>query len=656
MTSTATSPTPTTVFERVAAAAAAHVRADRQLRRNLPGEGRINLDRALPFLVLYRRPPGLLDEGTSDLAAALSAYLLASGEPRFHAGLEQVLRAVAEAARGRLGAFLLLEIWARPEPGTPEVQGPEHPRAAVVNGPDGHASTAERLAQALREMVLRPEMGGDLGVPERLAAVEVRTRGGDMEPALLDGASGTGIFRMGVELSPFYRDPNGGDPFPRVVQALRRAMAGAIGEALFAFAQEETALDPPHPRALARTHVERASLHVDRRLGEVAGAFDALVQVTPVNAQEAWQKFRSGGHREPPVFRYRPLPFDPEHLKRRLFHVPIERVESPLLGFLFREKQEELDRQITMLRALETERFFHASAELYGTPGDDLVELSHRILDRLPPPEKGGRRDEYPDGDEAESDRGGFLDADAFARLATEEISRYRRLLPDFLASVEIRPGVAAGLMVSKGVLYVSEHLRLPRERAGALLSHEIGTHLVTWFNGVAQPLRIFASGLAGYDALQEGIAVLSEYLVGGLTPSRARVLAGRVLAVKSLVDGADFTETFDLLHGQLGFGRRAAFIVALRVHRGGGLTKDAAYLQGLRDLLAHLREAGSIDPLLVGKVGLAHAEIVQELVLTGIVRLPVIRPFYTSDLAAMERLGACRRMDILDLVEEIGS
>jgi hypothetical protein len=33
-----------------------------------------------------------------------------------------------------------------------------------------------------------------------------------------------------------------------------------------------------------------------------------------------------------------------------------------------------------------------------------------------------------------------------------------------------------------------------------------------------------------------------------------------------------------------------------------------------------------------------------------------VIRPFYTSDLAAMERLGACRRMDVLDLVEEIGS
>jgi hypothetical protein len=119
-------------------------------------------------------------------------------------------------------------------------------------------------------------------------------------------------------------------------------------------------------------------------------------------------------------------------------------------------------------------------------------------------------------------------------------------------------------------------------------------------------------------------------------------------------VDGADFVETFRLLRGSLGFQPRTAFVTALRVHRGGGLTKDAAYLRGLRDLLRHLREAGSLDPLLVGKIGLAHSEIVQELVLTGVLRLPVVRPFYTSNLAAMERLGACRRMDVIDLVEEI--
>jgi uncharacterized protein (TIGR02421 family) len=500
-------------------------------------------------------------------------------------------------------------------------------------------------------------MGGQLGVPESFAAVAERSEEGDAAPALeplLDGSPEDGLYRLGLELTPFYRSPGTGSPFPRVVQALRRSLAGAIEEAVFAFAQEETSLDPPHPRALSRTTAERAALHVDRRLGEVASAFDPLIQVTPVNAEAAWEQFSSRAYAVVPEFRYLPLTFDPESLKRRLFHVPIERVEAPVLGFLFREKQEELDRQITLLRDLGTERFFHASAALYGTPDDDLVALAHRMLEHLPPPGRLRARDDYAEKEEAETDRASFLDAAAFARLAEAEIARYRRQLPDFLATVEIRPGVAAGLMVSRSILFVSEHLRLPRERARALLNHEIGTHLVTYFNGAAQPLRIFASGLAGYDPLQEGIAVLSEYLVGGLNTARARVLAGRVLAVKSLVDGADFVETFRLLKGSLGFAARTAFVVALRVHRGGGLTKDAAYLRGLRDLLRHLREAGSIDPLLVGKVGLAHSEIVQELVLTGVLRLPVVRPFYTSDLAAMERLGACRRMDVVDLMEEI--
>jgi hypothetical protein len=126
------------------------------------------------------------------------------------------------------------------------------------------------------------------------------------------------------------------------------------------------------------------------------------------------------------------------------------------------------------------------------------------------------------------------------------------------------------------------------------------------------------------------------------------------VLAVRGLVEGADFIESYRVLHRELGFRARTAFITALRVHRGGGLTKDAAYLQGLRDLLRQLREDGSLDPLLVGKVGLTHADVVQELVLTGVLRLPVVRPFYTSDLAAIERLGACRRMDVIDLVKEI--
>jgi uncharacterized protein (TIGR02421 family) len=369
--------------------------------------------------------------------------------------------------------------------------------------------------------------------------------------------------------------------------------------------------------------------------------------VTPVNTEQAWQAFKDAAFERAPVLRYRPLPFDPEHVKRRLFHVPIEKVEDPLLNYLFREKQEELDREITLLRNLETPRFRWSSYELHGVVEPDLLGLARQILDRLPLEEQ----EEYAEDGDTE---GGYVNAEGFARAAHDELDHYRRLSPAFTGGVEIRPDVTAGLMVTKGVLCISKNLSVPRHRLQPLLHHEVGTHVVTYSNGLAQPFKIFASGLAGYDALQEGLAVLSEYLCGGLTRARARVLAGRVVAVHALVCGSDFVETYRCLVREYGFPERTAFIVTVRVYRGGGLTKDAQYLRGLRDLLAYLRREGTLEPLFVGKLGLPHIPAVQELVLRGVLQLPPLKPRWLSDLAALERLGACRRMDVMDLLETI--
>ena len=66
----------------------------------------------------------------------------------------------------------------------------------------------------------------------------------------------------------------------------------------------------------------------------------------------------------------------------------------------------------------------------------------------------------------------------------------------------------------------------MPEERVDPLIQHEVGTHTITRFNGRCQPLDTLECGLADYDALQEGIAVLAEYMAGNMPPSRLRVLA----------------------------------------------------------------------------------------------------------------------------------
>jgi uncharacterized protein (TIGR02421 family) len=171
------------------------------------------------------------------------------------------------------------------------------------------------------------------------------------------------------------------------------------------------------------------------------------------------------------------------------------------------------------------------------------------------------------------------------------------------------------------------------------LLAHEVSTHLVTYFNGSMQSLAFLTTGLAGYDELQEGLALIAEYLVGGLTEGRLRLLAGRVIAVQRLTEGAGFVDIFRELRLEHGFADQTAFFIAMRVTRGGGLTKDAVYLRGLVRLLEYFREGKPIEPLFAGKFATRHLAFVRELTERELLKPPVWRPLFLDDADAGRRL-----------------
>ena len=68
------------------------------------------------------------------------------------------------------------------------------------------------------------------------------------------------------------------------------------------------------------------------------------------------------------------------------------------------------------------------------------------------------------------------------------------------------------------------------------------------------------------------------------------------------------------------------------------------------------MASGGSLDPLLVGKVGLGHADAIQELTLRGILRLPDVRPRYLTEPEPGERLEACRGADVLSLIADLAA
>ena len=208
--------------------------------------------------------------------------------------------------------------------------------------------------------------------------------------------------------------------------------------------------------------------------------------------------------------------------------------------------------------------------------------------------------------------------------------------------------------MVSKGQVLIGESFKVPTNRVEALLHHEVGTHVLTYYNGKAQPLKQLHNGWANYDELQEGLAVLTEYLTGGLTRGRLRLLAARVVAAHSLVEGADFCDTFHELNHVYGFDLGTAFDVTARIHQGGGCTKDIIYLRGLIRLLKYLKEGGDIEPLFVGKIAEKHIPLMEELRYRKILKPIPVYPRYLQQEEAISRLKKARQgLSVYDLLSE---
>ena len=230
--------------------------------------------------------------------------------------------------------------------------------------------------------------------------------------------------------------------------------------------------------------------------------------------------------------------------------------------------------------------------------------------------------------------------------LAQAELDQYRAFAPDVESHVELRDG-STGVMVSNGDLLVAPTARVSTARVEALLHHEIGTHVLTFVNGSHQQLRTLASGLAGHEETQEGLAVLAEYLGGGLTANRLRQLAARVVAVHQMISGAEFPEVHDDLV-DTGIPTEQAFTITMRVFRSGGLTKDAVYLRGLHELLDHLQAGQPLEPLWLGKMPLDAVPLVEELHRARCPHRSAAHPRYLDDERARARLVHIHEIDSL--------
>ena len=330
---------------------------------------------------------------------------------------------------------------------------------------------------------------------------------------------------------------------------------------------------------------------IDANLDRLIHNIELLGQVNPINVEKEKHRFFASKYSIEPEFNYPKVKFRPFQLQRAFFAQPLEEVKDDVIRKMYKDV---INFYSNMIQCIETigkgKQFYYNSLSVYGTPTEKDVQNAHFIL-------------HYENGPKSSDMEKVFTPMEAKAYF--EEFSKAY----DFPLNIKFSTHIAADAMVSNSsqILIIKKNAKFSKNQLLTLANHEIGVHLVTTYNGLLQPLKIFSNGLPKNVETQEGLAVFSEYMGGALTLKRLKELAYRVMASDSLIKGYSFADTFDLIHGKYKLNRDEAFSITLRAHRGGGFTKDRLYLSGLRKIYKRYQREENMDVLLSGKVSLDY-------------------------------------------------
>lgn len=577
----------------------AAIRNRESFHEQIPNVGKVVFNKVVPYFFLYRVPYSESKQSMiSDLAKSQLSSIIFKYESE---KVDQWIRDIVFTIKTEFGSCLIVEIWTETE-----------------NTEDISIYVAQKVALPLGEYI---DKNIKLEAPDLLSTI-IKQRKTPHSPNYkslfsLTELQDDNIYLLGLGVKTSFINASG-DILPLLERHFRESMSKTLSRTFFEYLRLYTNLNPAKFKLNFHKEITSNIFEIDRALIAESQRFDFLMLVTPTNVQEAWQIFKNNRYAKAPVFQYRPMPIDPDLVKRNLYNLPIEDIHDPNIAYLFRDKRRELDEMMSMLDDRNTPDFVHGSLQVFGNVSDKLLHVAEAIITVIQNSKSTAVKSEEK------------LTAHQFAQLATEEIEYLKVQQPELNTSVRVRKDVS-GVMVNRGILNISSNYKVSKERAIALIQHEVGTHIATYFNGKSQSLQLFSLGVPGYEKLQEGLAVFAEYMVDGLNNDRLKILAARVICVRHMLMGNTFIDTFSMLVEQYDFTEDVAFLIAMRVYRGGGLTKDAVYLQGLIELIEYIREGHDINILTIGKIRKDYIPIIQDLIQRGYLRQPTIIPRFLS-------------------------
>lgn len=344
-------------------------------------------------------------------------------------------------------------------------------------------------------------------------------------------------------------------------------------------------------------HEYQDVIDIDANIHRIVKNLELLAYINPLNIAQERNQFFKSKYTYLPKFKYRKLQFKPYKLHRLFYSQRLERIQDDAIRAFYKDIIYTYSGLVQCIETISepSSKFYYNSLRFFGTPTEKMVENAKFIL--------------HFQDDQLDDSK---YNTTISTREAEVFFKKYRELY-DFDFNIKTSSAMSAAAMVSNKdkTLILKKGHAYSQHELNVLAHHEIGVHLLTTFNAIEQPLYIFSNGFPNNVETQEGLAVMAEYMSGNLTLTRLKELAYRVIATDSLNKGYDFADTFDLIHNQYKLDRERAFNITLRVHRGGGFTKDALYLSGLKKVYDLHKNGSSIDAMLLGKCSLEYQPII---------------------------------------------
>lgn len=338
-----------------------------------------------------------------------------------------------------------------------------------------------------------------------------------------------------------------------------------------------------------------------------------------------------------------PLGFDPVKKTAEFSDIikDINRTLGPEdeVGHLLVQMAEQYIDVAQMLAHRGTEKFWHFSKRLYGSPKDKFFEDSNTILEQgrllysiLSNLESKSLGQEYPKD----------IPSDEVVRILNDRFSR------SFLKGrieVVLSDGIVADAAAGSDMIKIKEGGMFSAKDIDIFEVHEGWVHVATTANGKSQKVAKWLSkGPPRVTATQEGLAILMEIFTFSTYPRRARAINDRILGVDKAEDGANFLDVYEFYLTE-NYNETEAFRNSMRVFRGGVITggapftKDISYCRGFIENYNFIRTCirkgrpELIPFMFCGKLNVEDVPLLYAKFLEGVVDSPIFLPPHFQDL-----------------------